>query len=210
VKTIRLGRRARRQMLARLVSLNGLPLDVGQAGRCLGVTPSLVTTLLRRLQRAGAVRLVPCLDGSRRPLLYLLDAAGADAASWRALCTEEVMARVAACWPGARFAWWKPGRLRQVDLVAWRGALRIGFRFSRLPPSRSSDRAPLEAGLRDGVIHAGLLLHAGKEWYRAGRGILAAPLQVFLRAPEEWVRRATPPPSPDGLSLWRLSRSPRS
>jgi hypothetical protein len=110
-----------------------------------------------------------------------------DPASFTSYWTETLIAKLRVVFPHSRFSWWKTGRIRQVDLLAEIGELRIGFCLCRHPPSGNRERAPLLIARERGVIHQGYVLHRGTDSYMAARGVPALPMEEFMREMTEWI-----------------------
>jgi hypothetical protein len=161
--------------------------STAKIARLLCVPRPFVDLCLERLERGGLVRLVPFFGGKERSLLSLHDMVGADQVSFTFFWREALIATLSASCPHCRFSWWKTGRVRQVDLLAEMGDLRIGFCFSRRRPARNRDRAPLVVARELGVIHQGYILHGGADACMAARGIPALPADEFMREPLEWI-----------------------
>ncbi len=179
-----IARRARLRYVETLLApLSGRPLNTARAGRLLGVSRTTAAALIYSLQGRGLARLVPFLDGTRKPLLYLARAPSADAPSFKGFCTEAL----ARAFPDARLSWWKTGRVRQVDLVVGIGELRIGFCFHPTPAIQNRHWYPLSIAWHRGVIGRCFLLYRGDRASLVKRCVEVLPLGEFLRDPRAWV-----------------------
>jgi hypothetical protein len=176
-----------RKIAALLAPFNGKPLNTLLIARRLGVSRPTALSRIFELQRYGLLRLLPCSDGHRRPLLFLYDCLGADPASFRGFCLELVSRILSDLDPGAKFFWWKTGRVRRIDLLAIAGGKRIGFCFSTSQLCPRREWYSLSIGCKQGVIQHGFLLHCGHRAFRLGRAILALPLNDFAKEPRAWI-----------------------
>lgn len=93
--------------------------------------------------------------------------------------------------PGIACTWWKTGRVRQVDLVADNGQIRIGFRFCSSLLPRAKDWWGLHSAVRDRVIDRGFVLYRGRRAFLVDRSVQAMPFDAWIRDPgAAWGRAA--------------------
>jgi hypothetical protein len=171
-----------RRVEALLTTLDGKPLNTALAGRLLGVSRTTAAALVRSLQQRGTVRLLPYLDGRRKPLFYLRGSRE-EPVSFHSFCTDAIIHAL----PGLGYSWWMTGRVRQVDLVMEVGARRIGFCFTPDSIVRNRYWYPLNIAFQRGVVHACFLLYKGDHASLRAGCIQVLPLGAFLKEPETWL-----------------------
>ncbi len=71
--------------------------------------------------------------------------------------------------------------MRQLDLLAVAGDLRLGFCFCGSPLPRTRDWFSLRKAARRGVIQRGFLLYPGDRAFLVCRKVEALPLPAWLR-----------------------------
>ena len=159
---------------------NGSCLNITSIANGLAISRPTARHHLARLQREGSIRLLPFFGTGRRPIVLLVGWYDDQPASFRAFCTDAVIARFRELDPACSFHYWATGRVRRVDLLAVISHKRVGFCFSDHPISQPRHWWPLHIAMKRGVVDLGWLLNAG--WWpgRIGRGLYERSIGKFL------------------------------
>lgn len=101
-------------------------------------------------------------------------------ASWEGFLTEQVTALERLTHTGSQFWFYRTQAGAEIDLIVDRGEERIGYEFKCATSVARSDASGLRAGLTDGIVTRGVVVHAGARRYPLADGIEAVPAEELL------------------------------
>lgn len=96
-------------------------------------------------------------------------------ASWEGFMIEQIMNLEKLNLPGSGFWFYRTRAGAEIDLIVERGTERVGYEFKCADSAKKGDASGLKAGLADGVISRGVVVHAGSRQYPLGDNIEAMP-----------------------------------
>ena len=88
--------------------------------------------------------------------------------------------------PGSGFFFYRTHTGVEIDLLIDRGQTRIGFELKAGVAVEQRDWAHLQAGIDDGVIERGVLVHTGNHDFMASKKIRVAPAANLLAGAATW------------------------
>lgn len=192
-----------RRFLGMLAHLHGGLLNASELGRSLGVTYHTVGHyldlleghfLIRRLQPWAAnlgKRLV------KTPKVYVRDSgllhyllgireerdllqSPRRGASWEGYLVEQLITLEKLRHAASQFWFYRTRTGVEIDLIVERGGRRIGYEFKCAASVSRSDASGLIAGLADGVVTEGFVVHYGNRRYPLAAAVEALPAATLL------------------------------
>ena len=101
-------------------------------------------------------------------------------ASWEGFLVEQVIALERLARDGSQFWFYRTRAGAEIDLVVERGKERVGYEFKCAASARRGDASGLLAGIGDGVVTRGMVVHAGSRRYPLADRIEAVPATALL------------------------------
>lgn len=193
------------RLLAMLAHVHGGLLNASELGRSLGVSYHTIQSHLDLLDGHYLTRrLAPWHANAgkrlvKSPKLYVRDSgclhyllgirterdlleSPRRGASWEGYMIEQLIALESLARPGSQFWFYRTHAGAEIDLVIGRGNRRVGFEFKCATSVSRADAAGLKAGLADGVISAGTVVHMGERSYPLDKHIEARTAESVLSA----------------------------
>ncbi len=192
-----------RRVLGMAAHVHGGLLNLSELGRSLGVSYHTVQSYLDVLEGHFLIRrLLPWHAnlGKRlvkSPKLYIRDSgllhyllgirternlleSPRRGASWEGFMIEQVIALEALAGPGRQFWFYRTQAGAEIDLVVERDGRRTGYEFKAACAVGRSDASGLRAGLADGVISEGRVVHLGTRRFPLAPEVEAVPAHGLL------------------------------
>jgi predicted AAA+ superfamily ATPase len=106
--------------------------------------------------------------------------------SFEGFMIEQIVAVEKQHHPGSGFFFYRTHTGVEIDLLIDRGQARVGFELKAGVAIEPRDWAHLQAGIEDGVIARGVLVHTGTHDFMASQKIRVAPAAKLLLEAATW------------------------
>jgi predicted AAA+ superfamily ATPase len=198
-----------RRLMTMLAHSHGGVLNYSSLGRSLGYSYHTVQNVLDLLEGYFLVRRLAPYHANvgkrlvKSPKAYIRDSgvlhyllgirdldglvtSPARGNSFEGFMIEQVVALEKQHHPGSGFFFYRTHTGVEIDLLIDRGQERIGFELKTGVAIEPRDWAHLQAGIEDGVIARGVLVHTGTHDLMAGEKIRVAPAAKLLLEAATW------------------------